>query len=137
MGSGGSPKVSVDLGELRMFADVLKADVDRGLRPGVAKADQELQNGLRFGAHTVGGEVIASRQLVAMALNRAKANGARQVEAADVLAQAMQQVLENYSNADTHSAGQIDAIEKTLLDAIVRAKLILPSVTEPHRSEIA
>ncbi|MBV1855289.1 hypothetical protein [Catellatospora tritici] len=120
-----------------MFAELLKSDVEHGLRPGVAKAENEVHNGLRFGAHTVGGEVVASRQQMAMALERARVNSARQVEAAQVLAEAMQQVLQNYSTADLRTAEQIEAIEKTLLDAIVTAKLILPAATEPHRGEFA
>ncbi|MDI1465880.1 hypothetical protein QEZ54_33395 [Catellatospora sp. KI3] len=126
--------MSVDLGELRMFAEVLEADVEQGLRPGVIRAEKELQNGLRFGAHTVGGEVVASRQLMAMALDRARRNGASQVGAAQVLIDAMRKVLDNYTNADELSAANLDAIEKILLGALATSKDLVSDLS-PHRGE--
>ncbi|MEU8003208.1 hypothetical protein AB0B66_18785 [Catellatospora sp. NPDC049111] len=110
-----------------MFTNVMKTDVTNGLKPGIARAEAEVQTGLRFGANTAGGEVVAARDAMAASLQRARENGAKQVEAAEILIAAMEKVLANYASADTASAGQIATVEKTLLDAITAAeKVMLP-----------
>lgn len=131
MGAGKTPdEVSVDLGSLRFFADVLKADTADGLRPGAARADAEVQTGIRFGSRTLSGEVVAGTQALNAALERANVNVARQVEAADILIRAMEQILANYTAADMASAEQVAVVERTLLDAVKAAEAVYP---QPER----
>jgi hypothetical protein len=120
-------QISVDLGGLRMFTNVMKTDVTNGLKPGITRAEAEVQTGLQFGANTAGGEVVAARDAMNAALKRARENGEKQVQAAEILIAAMEKVLATYAGADSASAGQIAMVEKTLLDAIAAAeKVILP-----------
>jgi hypothetical protein len=127
-------QISVDLGGLRVFTGVMKTDVEKGLKLGMARAEAEVQTGLRFGANTVGGEVVATRQAMATALERARENGARQVQAAEILIAAMEKVLANYASADTVSASQIALVEKTLLDAITASEKVFTPPKPPTGS---
>ncbi|GAA1381122.1 hypothetical protein [Catellatospora chokoriensis] len=131
MGNGETPdEVSVDLGTLRFFAEVMKADTDDGLRRGAIRADAEVQTGVRFGTRTLSGEVVAGTDALKAALDRANTNVARQVEAADILIHAMEQILANYTAADMASAEQVATVERTLLDAVKAAEAVYP---EPER----
>lgn len=115
--------INVDLGELRMFADTLRTDTDLGLRPGVSRAEQELQLGVRFGLAAPGGQVATSRELLGAALERAQQNTARQVRAAEILTTTIEQILANYRDGEHIAAEHMDTVEQTLASAITAAEL--------------
>src|SRR5688500_4795898 len=99
-----TPKVDVDLGGLRTFAELLRRDVETGLEPGASRAEHEIQHGLRFGVAAPGGQLAASRDVLAAALERARENTARQVRGAQILTAAIEQVLANYTEGDQIAA---------------------------------
>ncbi|WP_117209917.1 hypothetical protein [Allorhizocola rhizosphaerae] len=113
-----APKVEVDLGELRSFAEMLRADAELGLAPGAARAESELQHGARFGLAAVGGQLAAGREVFAAALERARENTARQVRGARILTAAIEQVLANYADGDQIAASRLAHIESTLSEAV-------------------
>lgn len=121
-----SVEVSVDLGTLKFFADSLKSDADLGLRPGVARAGREALNGIPFGSRAIGGETQAATKAATAALARAQRNTAKQIEAAEILIKAANEILTNYADADLATAKQIAAAEKTLLDAVKASEQVYP-----------
>ena len=111
--------VRIDLYSLRHFADTLKSDADIGLRPGLDRARHEALTGVRFGARSVSGEVVAGAEAMA----------------AEILVQAANKVLANYAKADLASAEQLAAVETTLREAAATVAKKYEVVRPPHREQ--
>jgi hypothetical protein len=80
------PGVDVDLGGLRMVVDSLRAETEQSWRPGAARANLELDHGIRFGLACPGGQIAAAATLFGLVLQQALENTARQLGAAESLA---------------------------------------------------
>jgi len=105
------PGVDIDLGGLRMVADTLRAETELGWRPGVTRANLELDHGTRFGLACPGGQIAAAGTLFGLVLDQALQNAARQIRAAESLAQDIEELLANYAGADEEAARGLHSSE--------------------------
>ena len=113
--------IDVDLSGLQMFAELLQSNTEQVLKPGAARAENEIQHGNRIGQAFPGGNVAAARQMLAYALIRARDNATRHVQAAEILAVAIKRALENYAASDRDAADRVTKVEDILLEAVAAA----------------
>ena len=119
--------IDVDLSGLQMFAELLRSNTEHALKPGAARAENELQNGIRIGHAFPAGEIAAARQMLAYALVRARDNATRHVRAAEILSMAINRALGNYADGDRDAASRVAQIEGILLEAVAAAEIALQS----------
>jgi hypothetical protein len=115
------------LGGLQAFADLLQSNTEQELKPGAARAENEIQNGVQVGRAFPGGDIAAARQMLAYALVRARDNATRHVQAAEILAVAIRRALENYTGSDRDTAGRVALVENILLEAVAAAQIAMQS----------
>lgn len=111
-----SGTVNIDLVQFKEASVAVKVDVDQGLRPGIADADQKVQHGVRFGQSSPSGEADAARRALIATLHRHRENGSRHLATAGRLTTALDEILANYTRADADTAIDIRAVS-ALLDA--------------------
>jgi hypothetical protein len=118
--------VDVDLNGLRTFVDQLEASTEQGLKPGIARAENEIQNGAGIGRAFPGGQVAAARQMLIQAMARARDNTSRHIQAAEILTTAVKRALENYARSDQDTAGRLAQIEDVVTQAVAAAQRVAP-----------
>jgi DNA-binding response OmpR family regulator len=128
----GSGHVHVDLAELRAFARSLLSETQDGFTPHVTTAVSQIQQGVRFGGAFEAGQVRAARPVFALALLQAADNVARQVEAATILIESMQQIVARHTEADDVASRHLAMVENIMSEAVAKARRALePPPTSP------
>lgn len=110
--------LEVDLNALRAIAKELRDDIDKNLMPAVDRSRQMHHDGAPIADRAPGGHVLASRQALEAALERAWDNSRRKVTAMSAFADAVMTVLANYGDADAISAQKLSAIEVAIAGAV-------------------
>ena len=107
-------RTDVDLDGLRVFAQALRSELENGLKPGLARAEREVQQGIPFGVASPGGEVKAGREVLAWLLERARENTTRQVAGIQALAEVAEQIVANYADGEAVANRLLVALEQRL-----------------------
>lgn len=107
-------RLTVDLAGLREISADLRRDTDEDLRPGFATAQRQMRYGARFCLALDCAEGRAARHSVTEVLRQHHANAAYQLQMAEQLATALEQIVENYAAADARSASRIAEVAAEL-----------------------
>jgi hypothetical protein len=95
--------IRVETGGLKRFADQVEDDVARTLEPGYADARATFEAGVRFGAANASGGVHAAKERYAASLEASSANIVEYMNAARVLADAVQKIARSLDATDARS----------------------------------
>jgi hypothetical protein len=103
-------KIDVDLEQLRTSGKGISDDTDKALAPGMSDANRRIFRGLHLGNRSQSGEVEATRQALAYAMDRFRRSGIAQLDRARNMVEFLDKVLMEYKTADDFAKLDVDAV---------------------------
>ena len=115
-------EIRVETDGLNKFSDKVQGDVARTIEPGYSDAKVSLASGVRFGANSHSGGVLAAKERYAESLHASTANIVEYMAAARVLADAAAKVAASFDASDSRSADHVAEVKSALQAALTEAR---------------
>jgi hypothetical protein len=132
------PSIHVDTNGLKEFADNVGFYATEIDPVDVSRSRQQFAGGVTFGAKNASGAVHAAKQNYARALQTSLQNLTEFVEAARILAAAVEATASDFTASDVRSAAALDDVNRRLFEATqassLRRSVMGPPVPESREA---